>query len=57
MQRRFVHENILHIRKAVEPQGDVKPDWAIISEVATAMGYPMSYANTGTNTVYLDDPL
>ncbi|PNQ80523.1 formate dehydrogenase subunit alpha [Paenibacillus sp. F4] len=34
------------IRKAVEPQGDVKPDWAIISEVATAMGYPMSYANT-----------
>lgn len=33
-------------RKAVEPKGDVKPDWQIICEVATAMGYPMSYNNT-----------
>ena len=34
------------IRKAVEPKGDVKPDWEIICEVATAMGYPMKYNNT-----------
>lgn len=34
------------IRKAVEPEGDVKPDWQIICEIATAMGYPMSYKNT-----------
>ncbi|RRJ64665.1 formate dehydrogenase subunit alpha [Paenibacillus oralis] len=34
------------IRKAVEPQGEAKPDWQIICEVATAMGYPMSYRNT-----------
>jgi len=34
------------IRKAVEPKGDVKTDWQIICEVATAMGYPMSYKNT-----------
>ncbi|AXW87534.1 formate dehydrogenase subunit alpha [Lonsdalea britannica] len=32
--------------KAVEPQGDVKPDWEIISLMATAMGYPMHYRNT-----------
>jgi formate dehydrogenase major subunit len=33
-------------RKAIEPKGDVKPDWEIISLVATAMGYPMKYKNT-----------
>ncbi len=32
--------------KAVEPKGDVKVDWQIISEVSTKMGYPMSYNNT-----------
>lgn len=32
--------------KAVEPQGDVKTDWQIISLMATAMGYPMHYNNT-----------
>ncbi|MBX9867312.1 MAG: formate dehydrogenase subunit alpha [Burkholderiales bacterium] len=34
------------IRKAIEPTGNVKPDWQIICEIATAMGYPMHYANT-----------
>ena len=33
-------------RKAVEPKGDVKPDWEIISEIACAMGYDMHYNNT-----------
>ncbi|OAA91503.1 formate dehydrogenase H [Clostridium coskatii] len=33
-------------RKAVEPKGDVKPDWEIISEIACAMGYNMHYNNT-----------
>jgi formate dehydrogenase major subunit len=32
--------------KAIEPKGDVKPDWEIISMMATAMGYPMKYNNT-----------
>jgi len=32
--------------KAIEPKGDVKPDWEIISLLATAMGYPMNYRNT-----------
>ncbi|NDO80239.1 formate dehydrogenase subunit alpha [Citrobacter sp. NCU1] len=31
--------------KAVEPVGDVKRDWEIISLIATAMGYPMHYKN------------
>lgn len=31
---------------ALPPFGDSKHDWQIISEVATAMGYPMHYNNT-----------
>ncbi|WP_025677937.1 formate dehydrogenase subunit alpha [Paenibacillus massiliensis] len=34
------------IRKAIEPPASVKPDWQIISELATAMGYPMNYGST-----------
>lgn len=34
------------MRKAVEPTGDVKTDWEIISLVSTAMGYPMHYENS-----------
>lgn len=34
------------IRKAVQAKGDVKTDWEIISELSTAMGYPMHYKNT-----------
>ena len=33
-------------RKAVEPKGNVKPDWQIISEISTAMGYAMNYNST-----------
>ncbi len=32
--------------KAVTPPDNVKPDWAIFSLMATAMGYPMEYRNT-----------
>jgi len=32
--------------KAVTPPENVKPDWAIFSLMATAMGYPMEYHNT-----------
>jgi formate dehydrogenase major subunit len=34
------------VRKILEPQGDVKTDWEIISLISTAMGYPMRYADT-----------
>jgi len=33
------------IRKAVDAPGDAKPDWQIISELATKMGYAMSYSS------------
>ena len=33
-------------RKAIEPKGDVKTDWEIISLISSAMGYPMKYNNT-----------
>lgn len=32
--------------KAVEPEGDVKVDWEIISLMSGALGYPMQYQNT-----------
>ena len=34
------------IRKAVEAPGEARSDWEIICDVATAMGYPMSYSGT-----------
>lgn len=34
------------IRKAVDAPGDAKPDWQIISELATKMGYAMDYSST-----------
>lgn len=33
-------------RKFIEPEGDLKDDWEIISLISTAMGYPMHYENT-----------
>jgi len=34
---------VQRVRKAVEPPGQARADWQIICDVATAMGYPMSY--------------
>lgn len=34
---------IQRIRKAIDPIGESKPDWKIISELATKMGYPMEH--------------
>ncbi|MDD5015666.1 MAG: molybdopterin-dependent oxidoreductase, partial [Atribacterota bacterium] len=34
---------VQRIRKAVEPVGESKPEWQIISELAQKMGYNMSY--------------
>ena len=35
---------VQRVRKAVEPPGEARPDWQIICEVSTAMGYKMSYS-------------
>lgn len=34
---------VQRVRKAVEPPGTAKPDWLIIAELATRLGYPMAY--------------
>lgn len=34
------------VRAAVAPPGEAKPDWQVVCEVATAMGYPMSYPSS-----------
>ncbi len=34
---------VQRIRKAIEPVGQAKPEWQIISELAQKMGYQMSY--------------
>jgi formate dehydrogenase alpha subunit len=37
---------VQRVRKAIEPIGDSKPDWVIISEIASRLGYQMKYENT-----------
>jgi formate dehydrogenase alpha subunit len=34
---------VQRVRKALDPPGDARPDWQIICDVSTAMGYPMQY--------------
>jgi predicted molibdopterin-dependent oxidoreductase YjgC len=33
------------LRKAVEAPGHARPDWQIVCEISTALGYPMTYPN------------
>jgi formate dehydrogenase (NADP+) alpha subunit len=37
---------IQRVRKAVEPDPNIKEDWEILCELSTRMGYPMSYRNS-----------
>jgi predicted molibdopterin-dependent oxidoreductase YjgC len=34
---------VQRVRKAVGPIGESRPDWKIIADIATRMGYPMDY--------------
>jgi len=36
---------VQRVRKAVEPPGEAKPDWLILSELSSRMGYPMAYTH------------
>jgi len=36
---------IQRVRAALKPIGESKPDWKIISELSTRMGYPMEYSH------------
>jgi formate dehydrogenase alpha subunit len=38
---------VQRVRKAFSPPGDSRPDWQIIQELSTAMGYEMNYAHPG----------
>ena len=38
-----LERRIQRIRKAVDPPDGVLPDWQVVCEVATRMGYPMAY--------------
>ncbi|MEW6544765.1 MAG: formate dehydrogenase subunit alpha [Nitrospirota bacterium] len=40
-----LERRIQRIRKAVDPPDGVLPDWLVVGEVATRMGYPMKYAH------------
>lgn len=37
---------VQRVRKAVEPHPNTKEDWQILCDLATRMGYPMSYNNS-----------
>lgn len=37
---------VQRVRKAVEPPGQARPDWVIITELSRRLGYEMSYDNT-----------
>ncbi len=36
---------VQRVRKAIEPVGDSLPDWEIILQIASTMGYPMPYSS------------
>jgi predicted molibdopterin-dependent oxidoreductase YjgC len=37
---------VQRVRKAVDPPGEAREDWKITCEIATRMGYPMSYESS-----------
>ena len=40
-----MERRIQRVRKAIAPLGESKPDWLIIAELSTAMGYPMKQSS------------
>jgi predicted molibdopterin-dependent oxidoreductase YjgC len=38
---------VQRVRTAVEPVGESRPDWRIIADISTRMGYPMEYRDPG----------
>jgi len=37
---------VQRVRKAINPIGNARPDWQIIRDLSTRLGYPMEYATT-----------
>jgi formate dehydrogenase alpha subunit len=40
-----MERRVQRVRKAIPPVGDSRPDWKILCDLSTKMGYPMSYEN------------
>jgi formate dehydrogenase alpha subunit len=40
-----MERRIQRVRQAIEPVGEPRPDWKILSDLSTRMGYPMRYQN------------
>ncbi|TKB81855.1 MAG: formate dehydrogenase subunit alpha, partial [Nitrospira sp.] len=40
-----LERRVQRIRKVVDPPSGVWPDWQVVSQVSTRMGYPMTYAH------------
>ncbi len=38
---------VQRIRKSVNPPGIARPDWQVLCDMGTAMGYPMKYSHAG----------
>ncbi|NWF93627.1 MAG: molybdopterin-dependent oxidoreductase [Syntrophaceae bacterium] len=38
-----MERRVQRVRQAISPVGEARPDWKIISDLSTAMGYPMKY--------------
>jgi formate dehydrogenase alpha subunit len=38
-----MERRIQRVRRAISPVGDAKPDWKILCDLSTKMGYPMGY--------------
>ena len=38
-----MERRIQRVRKAISPVGDSRPDWKILCDLSTKMGYPMGY--------------
>jgi len=40
-----MERRIQRVRQAIEPMGEAKPDWKVLRDLSTRMGYPMAYQN------------
>ena len=38
-----MERRVQRVRKAIEPVGESRPDWKILCDLSTGMGYPMKY--------------
>jgi formate dehydrogenase alpha subunit len=38
---------VQRLRRALDPPGEARPDWEILCELSTRLGYPMSYRHPG----------